>query len=195
MSCIEKREEFKPITSRSFSDNVRNGLLNIYNKKGESNESLHEINLLTREYYRQLQNTPFYWNDLKPLITDAAECNDYHAYTLCHDDNIKLSVHVMPKGTEIPMHSHPGKFCLTMIEYGSLYIIQHSLGQNRFTQGMNSEYKLLSRGETCIGLPVKNNMHQLKAMSDVAVFISLRVSTEESDNKNSIIKLFSRRDN
>jgi hypothetical protein len=38
-------------------------------------------------------------------------------------------------------------------------------------------------------------MHQLKAMSDVAVFISLRVSKEESDNKNSIIKLFSRRDN
>ena len=108
MHNSEAIEELKSLTTSNFSDNVRNGSLNIYNKKGESNESLHGINLLAKEYYRQLQNTPFYWNDLKPLIADGAECEHYHTYNLCDDGKVKFSVHVLPKGTEIPMHSHPG---------------------------------------------------------------------------------------
>ena len=180
------------IVPSNLVDNIRDSLLNVYKEKGESQEGIHAVNMLAKEYYRQFQQSLFYWDELKPLITDAAECDHHCAYNLVNDDELTLSVHVMPKGTEIPMQAYPGKFSLIMVEYGTLNVEQSSLGKQWMVNSVKDN-KLLNRGDTCVGLPVRNNMHQLKAISDVAVFISLRISSQEKETSNIISRLFSKR--
>ena len=40
---------------------------------------------------------------------------------------------------------------------------------------------------------MRNNMHQLKALSDRTVFFSLRISSEDLEKRNTLAKLFSKR--
>jgi hypothetical protein len=176
----------------SFLDTIRNGLHNVYNKNGESKEGIHAINMMAKEFYRQLQNTPFYWSDLKPLIADAAECDHYHAYNLNDDEKLEFSVHVMPKGCELPMQAHPGKFSLIMVEYGDLSMVLGSVA-GKWLQSNCTDTKILMRGDTCVSLPVRNNIYQLKAISDIAVFITLRVDSEERETMSIVSQLFSKR--
>lgn len=179
--------------SNSTLDVFRHGLNNLYRKYGDSNEGLHQINMLSRDYYRQLQKSSYYAKDLKPLFLNAAECEQYYAFSVLENDDMKLSVHMMPKGTSVPMHSHPNQFCLIMLESGTLQLEQQSIRKHLLKIEV-SQSKLLSRSDISVGLPIHNNRHALKAMTEVVMFISLRVTAESNFDYGLISRLFNRKE-
>lgn len=162
-------------------DELQKRLLSTYKKEGKSRECINLLNTLTKEYYQQLQSTKFYNYDFKHLIADAAECKQYHAYCLQDNDRIKVSVHILPKGTEIAAQTCRDTFSLAIVEYGTFRIKQ------------NNNYKLLCKGDTCVGLPINNNTHLIKAMSDVVVFLSIEICYKDVAKRNIISRLFSNR--
>ena len=84
--------------------------------------------MLAKEYLRHLKDSSYYREDLLPLITNVTDFDEYQAFNIINDEILTLSLQVIPRGTEIPMHAHPGKFNLIMVEQGNLQVEQKSLG-------------------------------------------------------------------
>ncbi len=170
---------------------LRSRLLNTYRYQSDSRKSIESINVLLRNYYQQLLGAKYYNYDFKQLIADAAECKQYHAYCLQNNNKIETSVHILPKGMVIPNcdNNNHGYFCLTIVEYGTLRKTYKSTDNSAF---MN-HIKLLSKGDTCVELPGSVKNHDLKAMSDVVVFIRIRVRYDKSKKLGFISRLFTNR--
>ena len=193
MNCIQSKENLNSVTPSNILTDIRSALLESYSRYGESKETIDSINLLAKEYFRLLKNSSYYRQKLRPLFSDASAFDQYYPCNLIDHEDMKFSVHLMPKNTEIPMHAHPGKINLIMLEQGSLHVEQKSLGFEYARSHGNNFTRLLDQGNTCSGLPVRNNMHQLKAIADFTVFFSLRISTEIPQKQNTLLKPFLKR--
>ncbi len=176
--------------SNTTFDVFLNGLNNIYEKYGDSNEGLHKVDLFTKDFFRKFKNTSYYMNNLSTFITDANECEHYHAYRLIDNSRMKLSIHIMPKGTSIPIHSHPQQFCFILMEQGTINLQQQSLRKHLLQMDV-PQNKLLSKVDISVGMPINNNMHAIKAMSEIVVYISMRINAESNFNYGLFSKLFS----
>lgn len=173
-------------------DNLCHNLHNTYSKFGDSPEGMHQVNIMTKAFYRDLEESNYYWNDLKPLMNDAVDCSHYHAYKLVDTSDLELSLHIMPRGTQLPMHVYENKFSLILMEQGTLNVEQNTYRKHmlKFDVGQN---RLLNRSDTLIGLPQYNNMHKIKAISEIATYINIIVNTQHQTDLSLLTKLFSKR--
>ncbi len=149
--------------------NIRKHVLQIYADKGESHTSIDAIsqfcnhicsqkNVLTRlNYYFELP------------------CYQHRCIKLFDENNIKLALHLMPKGAEIPMHAHPEKFSLIYVVKGKLAIDCRSRF-DLFPLKSSSLTTIVNTGNSSVGLPILNNLHHIHAVSDTTVFLSLRMT-------------------
>ncbi|MEE9325973.1 MAG: hypothetical protein V3U71_01680 [Cocleimonas sp.] len=156
---------------------IRERILHIYFNKGETKKSIEEIN--------------HFWNHICSQHSVNTRLNDYdlpcyqhRCIKLIDEDIIKLALHIMPKGTEIPMHAHPEKLALTYVINGSLAINNQSRF-DLFSLRSGHLTKILNSGNSSVALPILDNLHQIKALSDRTIFLSLRMTvTKTKKNSN-----------
>lgn len=159
-----------------------------YQKEGESTWCVNILNTYTKNYYKNLKQSPSYKCSLKNIIADSKFSNKHVSISLVKNDAFKVSLHVMPNGFEIPMHAHPNQFSLIIVESGILEIGQYSWGA---ALSKNSARRVMKKGESCIGLPVKDNLHHLKVGSDGVIFLSIRMNSVEQleQNRSTLVSL------
>lgn len=173
---------------------LQSRVLTTYGELGESMQTIEELDVITKKYYQQLSATKFYNDDFKRLIADAAECQQYHAYALYHKEALEVSVHILPRGMSISCCDQPcDSFCMTIVEYGTLRKKYSKTNQSIFTSVDLNPIKLLSRGDTCVELPDSATSHELKAMSDVVVFLRIRIKYPKASRPGLISRLFTNR--
>lgn len=175
--------ETRPI-SKSGINKLRAKTLKTYRKLGETNESINAINGLAEQYFEHFKQSHYYLNRYKKIVREAVTRGDYQRFHLLDDGLVKMSLHVMPKGTQIPMHAHPDMFSVTLVDQGVLKIKKDSWGRLTALNPRSSslDYSTLNSGQASTGLPIKNNLHQIQAGSDGTVFISLRVKLSSKEN-------------
>lgn len=175
--------ETRPI-SKSGINKLRARTLKTYRKLGETNESINAINGLAEQYFKHFKQSHYYLNRYKKIVREAVISGDYQRFSLLDDGLVKMSLHVMPKGTTIPMHAHPDMFSVTLVDQGVLKIKKDSWGRLTPLNSRNSslDYSTLNSGQASTGLPIKNNLHQIQAESDGTVFISLRVKLSSKES-------------
>ncbi len=152
---------------------LRRKVVKSYQRLGETNNSIEKIQLLLGQFYQGFKQSILYKTSTSQIF-QAVESGDYRRFNLINDELVKLSLYVMPKGRIIPMHAHPGMFSATMVVQGQLNIQHDSWGRITPLNGAAS-ISLLGENEVSVGLPIKNNLHQIHAQSDVVVFYSLRM--------------------
>jgi hypothetical protein len=153
----------------------------IYQRQGESNRCVNDLNTCATRYHTMFKQSLRYKSALKKLVSEIKNTNNYATLSLIKNDFIKVTLHIMPKGFEIPPHAHPNQFSLVIVESGILEVEQFSWGAP-ITQG--GSVQSLKQGENCIGLPVKDNLHYLKAASDCVIFLSIRMRSVEEQELN-----------
>lgn len=166
---------------------LRTDLLKQYSLDRESSKTVAKINLLTQKYHNNVKNSSFYRDKLSPLIFEHSKRNEYIKFKIINDKHLKFSLHIMPRNAEIPMHAHPNSFSLTIVDQGSLRVEQASYGVKKLSNRLSH---LLLKNETCVGLPVRSNLHKIKALTDQTVFFSLRIKHEEIKRRNLLKQLF-----
>lgn len=152
---------------------LRKKVLKSYQRLGETDDSIGKINHLLGCFYQDFKQSILYKTS-NSQVFQAIHSGSYQRFNLMNDELVKLSLHVMPKGTIIPMHAHPGMFSATLVERGVVQIKHDSWGRMAPLKGVAS-VSLLGENEVSVGLPIKNNLHQIHAQSDVVVFYSLRM--------------------
>lgn len=150
---------------KHFADN--------YQREGESTYCVNNLRAYAKSYYQLLKKSTFYQSDFKRLVATARKNNCHQVYSLEKTDAIKVSLHIMPKGSEIPTHAHPNQFSLLIVDSGKLEIVQNSWGTSSIE---TDNSKLLNSGDISIGLPIRDNLHQLKAVSETVTFFSIRMT-------------------
>jgi len=154
-------------------------ILKTYKKLGETNNSIDAINRLVEQYFSGFKQSSYYLNSLNKIVNDAIASGEYKRFSLLEGNLLKMSLHVMPKGTQIPLHAHPDMFSITFVDQGVLKIKKDSWGRISplKIKDQSLRYSTLNANEVSTGLPIKNNLHQIQAGSDGTVFISLRVKS------------------
>ena len=157
---------------------IRTKILQVYAATGEMQQSIDTIKLHTEKLSNQIIKSV----QSAGISTFLNSSKQHQKFILVDDDKIKLALHIMPKGAEIPLHAHPGLFSMIFVSRGLLKVTY----QSRFSRQKLSEnnvIELTGRGETSLGLPELNNLHQISALSDQTTFFSLRVSKSEKNKQ------------
>ncbi len=195
MDAIQTTIKIKPIIKinktaisgfeRLKINKLRRQVVKSYHRLGETTESIDAISTLLTKFHQHLQQTLFNQGkdsgQYNELVEKAVASAKYQRFSLMNDDLIKISLHIMPKGMQIPMHAHPGMFSATLLKQGRLQIRQDSWGRMAPLQG-GAKQTVLESNEINVGLPVLNNLHQIQVESDVAVFFSLRMKLNPDRN-------------
>lgn len=172
ISLLNKNNSLNSALYESGLTNLQKYFSNTYQRQGESSYCVKDLQCYAKKYYRSLENSMLNRFDFKRLVSKAIEKNCHQAFSLEKTDATKMSLHVMPKGSEIPTHAHPNQFSLIIVDTGKLEVVQNSWGCRTIE---TDSTKLLMLGDINIGLPIKDNLHQLRAITDV-VFYSIRIS-------------------
>lgn len=167
---------------------LRRKVIKSYQKLGETSDSIDKISHLLGQFYQDFKQSILYKTSASQVF-QAVESGDYQRFNLINDELIKLSLHVMPEGTQIPMHAHPGMFSATLVEQGVLQIKHDSWGRMAPLKGA-ARVSFLGENEVSVGLPIKNNLHQIRAQSSTVVFYSLRIKLKPQQNRLSLKKKF-----
>jgi len=165
---------------------LRRKVVKSYQKLGETNDSIEKINQLLGLFYEDFKRSTMYKTSINQVF-QAIQRGDYQRFNVINDELVKLSLHVMPKGAQIPMHAHPGMFSTTLVEQGILQIKHDSWGRMTPLKGI-AQVSTLGENEVSVGLPIKNNLHQICAQSDIAVFYSLRMKLKPQQDVPSLKK-------
>jgi hypothetical protein len=150
-------------------------VLQIYAHKGESHDSIDTISQFSNHVCSQ-QNVITRLNSY-----DELPCYQHRCIKLIDDNNIKLALHLMPKGVKMPMHSHPEKFSIIYVVSGKLAIDNRSRF-DLFSLKSSSLTKIVNTGNSSVGLPILNNLHHIHAVSDTTVFLSLRMTATKKSS-------------
>lgn len=199
MEILKRINGFKKSTVKKQGINqhaihkLRNKVFKVYRQLGETNHSVDAIDTLAQQYLINFQKSSYYKNHHEKIVRDAVASGDYQRFPLFNDGSIKLSLHVMPKGSQIPMHAHPGMFSLALVDQGSIKIRHDSWGRlyPLNASDFRLKFKILEEQKVSTGLPVMNNLHQIKAESEFAVFLSLRIKKASGHQK--FERLFNKR--
>lgn len=162
---------------KSGVNKLRSKTLKAYRKLGETDNSIRVINDLAGQYFQDLKESRYYLTQHKNIVRQAVVSGEYQRISLVDEGSIKLSMHVMPKGSQIQMHAHPDMFSVTLVDQGELKIRYDSWGRLHPLKVSDPSLKftLFRANQVSSGLPVKNNLHQIQAVSNVSVFFSLRI--------------------
>lgn len=76
----------------------------------------------------------------------------------------QVALHVLPLGENIPPHYHPDMLSALLVLDGALQV----------KQDKDLHRSILHKGDVSVGLPHLSNMHAIRAISPVTVFLSLR---------------------
>ncbi|KAG1682871.1 Sel1-repeat-containing protein YbeT [Nymphon striatum] len=179
---LKKPTVNKPAINTYAIKKLRNKVLKVYGKLGETSYSVDAINFLAQQYLIDFRKSTYYKNQHKKIVRDTLASGDYQRFPLFKDDSLKLSLHVIPKGSQIPMHAHPGMFSLTLVDQGSIKIRHDSWGRLHPLNANDStlKFKILGEKRVSTGLPVMNNLHQIQVESEFAVFLSVRIKKVSS---------------
>ncbi len=153
-------------------------ILQIYANKGEKQESIDAISRFCNRICNQQQK-------IFRLSNYDHSCYRHRCIKLVDEDTIKLALHIMPKGIEIPMHAHPEKLALIYVVNGCLAIRSRSRF-DLFSLRSNNLTKLLNSGNSSVALPILDNLHQIKAVTDATVFLSLRIASTNTKKSNNL---------
>lgn len=167
------------LLNNDFMASFRADLLNQYDQFGDTEKGSDEINFLAKHFFRNIRESSYYVENIKPFINQLASFKQHQQIKIIDKTDTKLALHIMPRRAEIPMHAHLGKFNLIMVEQGSLKIKQKSLVKNSIKSGTHNVLQLLSKDSICVGLPILNNMHEIKSLTDKTVFFSLRIDSQQ----------------
>jgi len=164
-----------PEVSMTKLNKIRAKVLKIYSENGDSQQSVIGIKRFCNLMAKQLVTNEFNFCQTSPYY-------QHRSFKLADENNIELALHIMPKGAEIPMHAHPDKFSLLFVLQGCLSIEY----QNRFSSAIQKNHNVtefVNSGNSSVGLPIFNNLHQIKSLSDYSVFLSLRLTNTASNNR------------
>jgi hypothetical protein len=151
---------------------LRRKVIKTYHKLGETDNSIDKINHLLGKFYQDFKQSMLYKTSASQVF-QALQSGEYQRFNVLDDELIKLSLHIMPPGTQIPMHAHPGMFSMILVEQGILHIRHDSWGRKAPLAGTPG-FSSLAENQVSVGLPVKDNLHQIRAESGSVVFFSLR---------------------
>lgn len=171
---ISKNTVNFPVVYKFKTATLRKKIISTYLKLGETNESIEAINILAMEYFRELKKTRYFEEIKKSTVGRMLASRSYQRQKIIDNGLLGISIHVMQKGDVIPMHAHPGKFNLTVVDQGEFKIKYLSLGNPHALAASEQQLKLHSN-QVSSGLPEKNNLHEIQATSETAVFFSVRV--------------------
>lgn len=156
---------------------IRDSILQIYANKGEKQGCIDAISCFFNRICSQQDMT-------STLNYDEFPCYQHRSIKLVDENDMKLALHIMPKGAEIPRHAHPEKVALIYVINGSLAINSQSRFDLFSLRGSNLT-KILNRGNSSVALPILDNLHQIKAASDKTVFLSLRITATKTKKNTS----------
>jgi hypothetical protein len=171
---------------------LRKQFKKVYQKQGESKRCVNYLNSYANNYYKTFKQSLLYKSGLQKLMTEAENSKKHISLSFVKNETIKVSLHIMPKGFEIPPHAHPNQFSLIIVEAGVLEIEQFSWGTDIAQEGT---LQSLKQGESCIGLPIKDNLHHLTATSECVIFLSIKMKSVERGKQEhlSLLSVFTRK--
>lgn len=153
---------------------LRKKIIKTYLRLGETNETIEAINILIGEYFCKYKKSRYFEETKKHCVEQMLAKRCYQHRKLMDGDLVSISIHAMQKGDVIPMHAHPGMFNVTVVDQGVFKINYASIG-NLHSVAANDGQLTLYSNQVSSGLPVKNNMHEIQAATDNAVFYSVRI--------------------
>ncbi len=142
----------------------------VYKQEKEKTLCEKRMNTLSKDFLHQFKQTPFYKDDYQMLISDATEYSQHHAYQLQNSDQSEITLHILPKNSEVLIFSNTDRFNLTLIDSGTISVKKYTKKTST-----DSFIQLLYNGDTQIELPQSKSYQRLKALSDIAIYLRIKI--------------------